>query len=151
MIIGLIPLCESPRWCYHHGQRDRATKNLEWLRQLPSDHPYVSAELSDYARQMEHELSIASAGGFRAILSETFSRKMAPRLIHGCLLMIFQNSMGVNAMNNFSVTFFKVLGYKGSVGKFLISNHSSSPYLPLANSSHRSRNRASGRAKVFPC
>lgn len=64
---------------------------------------------------MEHELLITSASGFRAVLSETFNKKIIPRLIHGCLLMIFQNSTGINAMNNFSVTFFQVIGFQGSV------------------------------------
>ena len=108
MIIGLVFLCESPRWFYTRERREEAQKALVWLRKLPVEHPYVAGELADYERQMEHELLITSASGFRAVLSETFNRKIIPRLIHGCLLMIFQNSTGINAMNNFSVTFFQV-------------------------------------------
>lgn len=115
MIIGLVPLKESPRWYFLKGRRDQAVASLTWLRQLPAEHPYVAQELDDYERQMEHELSISSTSGFRAIVSESFSKKMAPRIIHGCLLMIFQNSTGINAMNNFSVMFFQVLGYHGAV------------------------------------
>ncbi|CAH0055036.1 unnamed protein product [Clonostachys solani] len=117
MALGLIPLCESPRWYFSKGRREEATNALTRLRQLPVEHEYVANELSDYERQMEHELSITSASGFKAIVSETFTKKMAPRLIHGCLLMIFQNSTGINAMNNFSVTFFQVLGYHGASAK----------------------------------
>lgn len=127
MIIGLLFLCESPRWYHLRGRREEATKALVWLRQLPADHPYVASELSDYERQMEHELSITSASGFRAIISESLNKKMAPRIIHGCLLMIFQNSTGINAMNNFSVTFFKVLGFHGSVSSPTAASHSSYP------------------------
>lgn len=115
MIIGLIFLCESPRWYYTRERREEAQKALVWLRQLPVEHTYVAGELADYERQMEHELLITSASGFRAVLSETFNKKIIPRLIHGCLLMIFQNSTGINAMNNFSVTFFQVIGFQGSV------------------------------------
>ncbi|KAL4787203.1 general substrate transporter [Aspergillus varians] len=117
MIIGLMFLCESPRWYYTRGRREEAQKSLVWLRRLPVEHPYVAGELADYERQMEHELLITSASGFRAVLSETFNRKIIPRLIHGCLLMIFQNSTGINAMNNFSVTFFQVIGFTGSSAK----------------------------------
>ncbi|KAL5334736.1 general substrate transporter [Aspergillus crustosus] len=117
MIIGLFFLCESPRWYYTRGRREDAQRSLTWLRQLPVEHPYVAGELADYERQMEHELLITSASRFRAVLSETFNRKIIPRLVHGCLLMIFQNSTVINAMNNFSVTFFQVIGYKGSSAK----------------------------------
>ncbi|KAL4944856.1 hypothetical protein BDV06DRAFT_69171 [Aspergillus oleicola] len=37
------------------------------------------------------------------------------RLVHGCLLMIFQNSTEINAMNNSAVTFFQVIGFQGSI------------------------------------
>ncbi|OAA60352.1 quinate permease [Niveomyces insectorum RCEF 264] len=114
MSIGLMFLCESPRWYYLRHRKSDSVKALVWLRNLPEDHPYLVRELADYERQMEHELSIATASGFRAIIKETFTKKMAPRLVHGCLLMIFQNSTGINAMNNFSVTFFKVLGFQST-------------------------------------
>ncbi|KAL4933947.1 sugar porter family MFS transporter [Aspergillus undulatus] len=117
MMIGLLFLCESPRWYYTRGRREEAQKSLVWLRQLSAEHPYVASELADYERQMEHELLITSSSGFRAVLSETFNRKIIPRLVHGCLLMIFQNSTGINAMNNFSVTFFQVIGFQGSSAK----------------------------------
>ncbi|KAL4920276.1 general substrate transporter [Aspergillus aurantiobrunneus] len=117
MIIGLMFLCESPRWYYTRGCREEAQRSLAWLRQLPVEHPYVAGELSDCEGQMEHELLITSSSGFRAVLSETFNRKIISRLIHSCLLMIFQNSTGINAMNNFSVTFFQVIGFTGSSAK----------------------------------
>ncbi|KAM0417124.1 hypothetical protein ACHAPT_012900 [Fusarium lateritium] len=117
MIIGLMFLCESPRWDHSRGRREDVAKALTWLRQLPIDHPYVYKELADYERQLDHELSISSASDFKAIIKEAFTKKMGPRLLHGCLLMIFQNSTGINAMNNFSVTFFQVLGYHGASAK----------------------------------
>lgn len=115
MTVGLLFLVESPRWYYLRGRREEAGKTLSWLRNLPVEHPYVAQELADYERQMEEELSITSKSGFKAILAESLNRKMAPRIIHGCVLMLFQNSTGINAMQNFSVTFFKVLGFHGTV------------------------------------
>ncbi|KAL4791206.1 general substrate transporter [Aspergillus venezuelensis] len=92
MIVGLLFLCESPRWYYTRGRREQAQRSLIWLRQLPAEHPYVAGELSDYEEQVEHELLVTSSSGFRA------------------------NSTGINAMYNFSVTF-QVIGFQGSSAK----------------------------------
>ncbi|KAJ5162093.1 hypothetical protein N7492_007485 [Penicillium capsulatum] len=115
MAVGLIFLSESPRWLYAKHRTTEAATALTWLRQLPGDHPYLLKELSDYQRQMELEADLAPTDNLWAIIKETFSPRMLPRVIHGCLLMILQNSTGINAMNNFSVSFFNVLGFHGTL------------------------------------
>lgn len=119
MAVGLFMLSESPRWLFSKHRNAEAVKALTWLRQLPAEHPYVANELEDYRKQLEHEADLAPDESFRAIVKETFSPRILPRVIHGCLLMIFQNSTGINAMNNFSVSFFATLGFHGTVVKFV--------------------------------
>ncbi|KAJ5387427.1 hypothetical protein N7509_009968 [Penicillium cosmopolitanum] len=119
MAVGLFMLSESPRWLFSKHRNAEAVKALTWLRQLPAEHPYVANELEDYRKQLEHEADLAPDESFRAIVKETFSPRILPRVIHGCLLMIFQNSTGINAMNNFSVSFFATLGFHGTSVKLL--------------------------------
>ncbi|KAJ5361156.1 hypothetical protein N7541_002000 [Penicillium brevicompactum] len=119
MAIGLFFLSESPRWLFSKHRDADAVEALTWLRQLPVEHPYVAEELEDYRRQMGHEAALAPEETFWAILKETFSPRVLPRLVHGCLLMILQNSTGINAMNNFSVSFFASLGFQGTSVKLL--------------------------------
>ncbi|KAJ5693030.1 hypothetical protein N7462_002453 [Penicillium macrosclerotiorum] len=88
-------------------------------QQLPADHTYVSSELNDYKRQIEVESDMVPIDSFLGVLKETFSPQIRPRVIHGCLLMILQNSTGINAMNNFSVSFFYALGFHGTSAKLL--------------------------------
>src|ERR1700742_3523799 len=115
MIIGLAFMYESPRWLYLRGQRSKSAKALTWIRRLPADHPYVLGELSDFERQLEREEDITSGAGFRAIVKETFSKKVRFRLFVGCFMQILLNSTGVNALNYFLVSFFQALGFTGTV------------------------------------
>ncbi|RFU32248.1 hypothetical protein B7463_g4092, partial [Scytalidium lignicola] len=114
MALGLLFLCESPRWLYLRGRRSDAAKSLTWIRNLPEDHPYVRMELEDYERQMEHEKTIASGSSLKSLIRESFSKQIRRRIFVGCMLMIFQNSTGINAMNSYSVSFFAGLGFRGT-------------------------------------
>jgi sugar porter (SP) family MFS transporter len=114
MAIGLLFLCESPRWLYIRERKSDAIKALTWVRNLPADHPFVEMEISDFERQMEHERTIASGASLKSLMRETFSPQVRFRVFIGCMLMIFQNSTGINAMNSYSVTFFGGLGFKGT-------------------------------------
>ncbi|KAI9035889.1 uncharacterized protein KD926_002643 [Aspergillus affinis] len=76
-------------------------------------------EFNRRSRQMELETDLAPTDSLWGIMEESFTPRMLPRVVHGCLLMILQNSTCINAMNNFSVTFFNVLGFHGTSAKLL--------------------------------
>jgi len=115
MIIGLCFSVESPRFLYLKGRREESAKALSWLRNLPVTHPFVDAELKDYERQRETEEDITSGSGFKTIVKETFSPQVRFRLFVGCAMQMFLNGTGVNAFNNFAVSFFQALGFTGTV------------------------------------
>jgi len=121
MIIGLCFSVESPRFLYLKGRREESAKALSWLRNLPVTHPFVDAELKDYERQRETEEDITSGSGFRTIVKETFSPQVRFRLFVGCAMQMFLNGTGVNAFNNFAVSFFQALGFTGTSVKLLSS------------------------------
>ncbi|KAK1146595.1 hypothetical protein N8T08_003025 [Aspergillus melleus] len=81
MAMGLFFLSESPRWFYAKHRVTEAATALAWLRQLPSDHPYMLKELNDYQRQMELETDLAPTDNLWAIMKESFTPRMLPRSV----------------------------------------------------------------------
>lgn len=55
LLIGSIWMRESPRWRFTKGQRERALKDLCWIRNLPEDHPYILEEVEAIDAQIEHD------------------------------------------------------------------------------------------------
>lgn len=117
LIVGMFFVIDSPRWLIKKGRIDQATKDLVWLRQLPADHPYIVHEINDVKQQLEHEQELSGGNSFASIAKEAFSKETLPRLAAGCAIQILQNTTGINAINYFSPSIFKSIGFKGtSVG-----------------------------------
>lgn len=74
-IIGFSSLfaVESPRWLMKVGKYEQATKNLSTLRNLPSDHWYVQAEIIDVRDQLEREKEATLGTKWYGIIRELFS------------------------------------------------------------------------------
>jgi MFS family permease len=119
LILGMLWAVESPRHSVASGHVERAIKDLQWLRNLPSDHPHIRKMIANIEHQLEHEgtMSNTGLGGFRSLLRECFGKSVRPRLMVGIWIQIFQNLTGINAVNYFSPTIFQAIGFTGtSVG-----------------------------------
>ncbi|KAM5386605.1 hypothetical protein ACJZ2D_000568 [Fusarium nematophilum] len=117
LILGMLWAVESPRYSVATGNYTQALKDLEWLRKLPADHRHIQDMIASIEHQLEHEGGLANQGGFRSVVKETFSRSVGPRLAVGVWIQLFQNFTGINAVNYFSPTIFRSIGFTGtSVG-----------------------------------
>jgi MFS family permease len=71
LVMSIFPL-ESPRWLAKVGKIEQAAINMSKLRNLPQDHPYVRAELTDIHDQLEREREATLGCGFLGPLKELF-------------------------------------------------------------------------------
>jgi MFS family permease len=108
---------ESPRWLLKAGRDEQAIKNLTRLRQLPIDDPYIMWEVNTIKEQLEKESELGSNDSFSKKLKEVFTAGNRNRVLIGMALMMLQNLSGINALNYYSPTIFKSIGFTGtSVG-----------------------------------
>lgn len=119
LLITMPIFCpESPRWLMSKGRVTQARKSLKWIRNLPDDHEYLAMELAEIQASITHELEVS--GGKRST-AQIFKEIAAPgvrwRVIMSVLLMLLQNLTGINAINYYSPTILKSIGFSGtSVG-----------------------------------
>ncbi|KAJ3547356.1 hypothetical protein NM208_g1560 [Fusarium decemcellulare] len=117
LILGMLWAVESPRYSVASGKYAQAVKDLVWLRKLPAEHRLIQDTIANIEHQVENEGGLVNQGGFRSVLRETFSGTVGPRLAVGIAIQLFQNFTGINAVNYFSPTIFRSIGFTGtSVG-----------------------------------
>jgi hypothetical protein len=90
---------ESPRWLARQDDWDKASKVLSRVRNLPTTHPYVQAELLEMQTQLDEERSHYADNSFWSIMKECWlipgNRK---RAIMSIGLMTCQQWTGVSAL-----------------------------------------------------
>ncbi|CRG86998.1 putative quinate permease [Talaromyces islandicus] len=118
LLMTMSLMIESPRWMVSKDRTEKALKALSWVRNIPPDHPYIQHELSEIQAGVEHEIQLVNnSRSSWQVLRECATPGVRSRIIISVLMMLLQNLTGINAINYYSPTIFKSIGFTGtSVG-----------------------------------
>ncbi|KAI7532588.1 putative quinate [Hortaea werneckii] len=119
LFIGAFWLRESPRWLVSKNRRDQAIKNLCWIRNLPEDEIYIVEEVAFIDAAIEEQNAAIGVGFWKPFKAVGQNKKVQWRFVLGCMLFLFQNGSGINAINYYSPTVFKSIGISGGNTAFL--------------------------------
>ncbi|KAG2173225.1 hypothetical protein INT43_004599 [Umbelopsis isabellina] len=109
VIVGMLPLTETPRWLIAHGHDDRARKALRFLRGQEAEEEF--AEISE---------GLAAEAALGPVKwTDVISKANRKRLFIGCCLQMFQILTGSNVINYYSPTIFKSIGLSGDESDLL--------------------------------
>lgn len=113
LFLGCFWLVESPRWLMTKGNREKAIKNLAYVRSLPEDHIYVKEEIYAIDQNIERQMAAGGMGFWQPFKLLASSRQIQWRFFLGGSLFFWQNTSGINAINYYSPTVFKSIGITG--------------------------------------
>ena len=119
LFLGAFWIRESPRWLLSKNKRERAMRNLCWIRQLSSDDIYLVEEIAFLDAALEEQNAAVGNGFWTPFKTVIRSRKTQWRFVLGGLLFMWQNGSGINAINYYSPTVFKSIGIHGTSATFL--------------------------------
>lgn len=108
LLIGGVFIRESPRWLFLRDRREEAIKNLCWMRNLPADDIYMIEEIGAIDQALEEQRSTIGLGFWKPFKAAGTSKRVMWRLFLGSMLFFWQNGAGINAINYYSPTVFKV-------------------------------------------
>lgn len=105
---------ESPRFLVQKGQEEHALTNLARLRGLPSDHPFVVAELNDIKVKLEEAKEAYLGQGFYGYIREIFlTPSNLYRVYLGLASQILSQWSGAGSITLYAPDMFGLLGTKG--------------------------------------
>ncbi|CZR64390.1 related to monosaccharide transporter [Phialocephala subalpina] len=115
LVISMFWTIESPRWLISKGHKEQALKALSWVRNLPADHEYVQREMAEMSAAVDHEIELTGGKTMTlATLKELKNSSIRNRILICVALMLLQNLTGINAINYYSPTIFKSIGFTGT-------------------------------------
>lgn len=82
--------------------------NLCWIRQLTPSDLYITEEVAAIDQAHESQKSTVGIGFWKPIQALGHRPNLMWRLFLGCMLFFWQNGSGINAINYYSPTIFKV-------------------------------------------
>lgn len=112
LLVGsFLVLPESPRWLLDNNEAERAGKALEWLRMEPEDSEAISTEINQIRRLVNKSKLASTPEANKPFVNQILSQPIRKRMLVGILIMIFQNLVGLNALNYFSPIIFMSAGF----------------------------------------
>lgn len=119
LLIGAFWIRESPRWLMSKHRREAAIANLCWIRNLPADDLYLVEEVASLDLVLEEQAAAIGEGFWKPFQAAAKNRKVQWRLFLGCMLFMWQNGSGINAINYYSPRVFASIGVRGTSTSFL--------------------------------
>ncbi|KAK1811626.1 hypothetical protein LTR12_014014 [Friedmanniomyces endolithicus] len=116
---GSLFLRESPRWLIANNKREKAIKNLSWIRNLHPDDLYIVEEIAFIDAAIEEQAATIGMGFWKPFKAVGQSHRVQWRFFLGGMLFLWQNGSGINAINYYSPTVFKSIGINGTSTGFL--------------------------------
>lgn len=98
LMLGMIPLPESPRWLIRHGESERAEEVLEWVRPTRKA---SRKELREIRETFRKEQKAASRSEWHALLTEKWMR---PAVVAGVAVAVFTQITGLEMMIYYTPT-----------------------------------------------
>lgn len=117
ILIGSFFTVESPRWLAKTGRWEEATKNLAYLRGLPTEDESVNREMAEIRAQIDDEIAMTDGRTWK----EFFHRSNWKRLAWGVMVPTFSIWCGHNAILYYGPTVFAQIGYSSQNAAILAS------------------------------
>lgn len=115
MILGMIPLKESPRFLAKKGKRHEAYETLVYLRQKDQPIEETNEEFAEISDSVDRELAETKGVTFM----EVFRQGNRWRFLLGISIMIAQQTSGTISFTYYAPVFFELVGLEGvSTGLF---------------------------------